>query len=479
MEDERKIHVNPLIKRYASSEMSELFSEQKRFSTWRKCWLALAEAEKELGLDIEQPQLDEMRDNIDNIDYAEAEKKEKELRHDVLAHIHAFGKVCPKAKPIIHLGATSCFVTDNSDQLIFKEGLQSIAKRLANLIDSLSKFADENKDVATLGFTHFQSAQPVTVGKRATLWIQDFVIDLKQIEHFIDNIELRGAKGTTGTQASYLELFDGDQSKVKELDRLVAKKLGMKSALPVTGQTYTRKLDTMMLNALSGIAESAHKFSNDIRLLQHLKEIEEPFAKKQKGSSAMAYKRNPIRTERIASLSRMLILAPQNMAMTQATQWLERSLDDSAIRRIVIPQSFLLADAILNICLNVSEGLVVYKKIIKKHIQEELPFIATENIIMHCVSKGGDRQALHTQIRDHSMEAARRIKEEGLSNDLLERIASDKNIDITKEEIAATLDIKKFIGRAPEQVTEFIESEVTPIRKRYKASLGMKSELKV
>jgi len=457
------MYETPFNTRYSSKEMIELFSPDKKFRTWRALWIALAEAEKELGLDITDEQIEELKRHKDDINYDVAEQKEKEFRHDVMAHVHAYGEQCPKARGIIHLGATSCYVGNNTDIIIMKEALEILKVKILKVIKNLSDFALKYKSLPTLGFTHFQPAQPVTVGKRACLWIQDLLIDLEDLNYVLKNMKLLGSKGTTGTQASFLELFDGDYEKVKKLDMLIAKKMGFDSVYPVSGQTYTRKQDSRILNVLSGIAQSAYKFSNDIRLLQHMKEIEEPFEKKQIGSSAMAYKRNPMRCERISSLARYVIVNVLNPAITASTQWLERTLDDSANRRIVISESFLAVDAILNLYINVTSGLVVYPKVIEKHLMDELPFMATENILMEAVKKGKDRQEIHERIRVHSMEAAKKVKEEGKPNDLIERILNDKAIGIDSEELQALLNPEKFIGCAPEQVDDFINNHVNPL----------------
>ena len=459
----KNTYESPLTSRYASREMQALFSPDKKFRTWRKLWVALAESQMELGLDISQDQVDELKKNQDNINYDIAQAREKEVRHDVMSHVYAYGVQCPKAAGIIHLGATSCFVGDNTDLIIDYEALALIKKRLVKLISILSRFADQYKDLPTLGFTHFQPAQPTTVGKRACLWIQDFIFDLESLEDFLQRRRLRGVKGTTGTQASFLELFDGDYEKVKRLDKMVAKKMGYDDVFAVTGQTYSRKFDSQLINILAGIAQSAAKFSNDIRLLQHLKEIEEPFEKNQIGSSAMAYKRNPMRSERIASLSRYIIADMINPAMTVSGQWFERTLDDSANRRISVPEAFLATDAVLNLCANVSDGLVVYPRVIEQRLMKELPFMATENIIMDAVKKGGDRQELHERIRLHSLAAARIVKEEGGENDLIDRIAGDPSFAISKEEILEVLRPDLYIGCAPMQVREFLENIVKPI----------------
>lgn len=459
----KNTYESPLTSRYASREMQALFSPDKKFRTWRKLWVALAESQMELGLDISKDQVDELKKNQDNINYDIAQAREKEVRHDVMSHVYAYGIQCPKAAGIIHLGATSCFVGDNTDLIIDYEALDLIKKRLVKLISILSRFADQYKDLPTLGFTHFQPAQPTTVGKRACLWIQDFIFDLESLEDFLQRRRLRGVKGTTGTQASFLELFDGDYEKVKLLDKMVAKKMGFDEVFAVTGQTYSRKFDSQLVNILAGIAQSATKFSNDIRLLQHLKEIEEPFEKNQIGSSAMAYKRNPMRSERIASLARYIIADMINPAMTVSGQWFERTLDDSANRRISVPEAFLATDAVLNLCANVSDGLVVYPKVIGQRLMKELPFMATENIMMDAVKKGGNRQELHEKIRLHSLAAARIVKEEGGENDLVDRIAGDPSFGISKEEILEILRPDLYIGCAPMQVREFLENIVKPI----------------
>lgn len=459
----KNTYESPLTSRYASREMQALFSPDKKFKTWRRLWVALAESQMELGLDISKDQVDELKKNQDNINYDIAQAREKEVRHDVMSHVYAYGIQCPKAAGIIHLGATSCFVGDNTDLIIDYEALDLIKKRLVKLISILSRFADQYKDLPTLGFTHFQPAQPTTVGKRACLWIQDFIFDLESLEDFLQRRKLRGVKGTTGTQASFLELFDGDYEKVKLLDKMVAKKMGYEDVFAVTGQTYSRKFDSQLVNILAGIAQSATKFSNDIRLLQHLKEIEEPFEKNQIGSSAMAYKRNPMRSERIASLARYIIADMINPAMTVSGQWFERTLDDSANRRISVPEAFLATDAVLNLCANVSDGLVVYPKVIGQRLMKELPFMATENIMMDAVKKGGNRQELHEKIRLHSLAAARIVKEEGGENDLVDRIAGDPSFGISKEEILEILRPDLYIGCAPMQVREFLENIVKPI----------------
>ncbi len=473
------VYKSPLCSRYASREMQELFSEDTKFKTWRKLWIALAEAEKELGLPITDEQLDELRANVDNINYDVARAKEKEVRHDVMSHVHAYGEQCPKAKGIIHLGATSCYVGDNTDLILANEGLKLIHKKLICVIAALSDFALRYKDLPTLGFTHFQAAQLTTVGKRATLWIQDLLLDLEDLEHQMSKARLLGSKGTTGTQASFLELFEGDMEKVVKADCLIAKKMGYDAVFPVSGQTYSRKVDAQVLAVLSNIAQSAYKFSNDMRLLQHLKEMEEPFGAKQIGSSAMAYKRNPMRSERISSLARYVIVDSLNPAITASTQWFERTLDDSANRRISIPEAFLATDAILSIYLNIAQGFVVYPKVIESHIMSELPFMATENIMMQAVKKGGDRQELHEKIRVHSMEAGRMVKEEGKPNDLLTRIAADPAFGLDLEELLKTLEPAKYIGCAPEQTERFIKEYVAPILEKYQDEVGATSELNV
>lgn len=476
---ETNIYSNPLAERYSSKEMLENFSPDKKFFTWRKLWVALAEAEKELGLNITDEQIEEMKANIYNIDYELAAKKEAEFRHDVMAHVHTFGTQAPKAMPIIHLGATSAYVGDNTDLIQIKDGLDIIKTKLVNVIAEMSKFAMENKDLPTLGFTHFQAAQLTTVGKRATLWLQSLLLDLEELEFREKTLRFRGVKGTTGTQASFQELFNGDFEKVKELDRRITEKMGFDKRFLVTGQTYDRKVDSEVMNLLANIAQSAHKFTNDLRLLQHLKEIEEPFEKSQIGSSAMAYKRNPMRSERISSLAKFVIALQQSTAMTASTQWFERTLDDSANKRLSLPQAFLAVDAILIIWKNVLDGLVVYPKMIEKRIMAELPFMSTEYIIMECVKNGGDRQELHERIRVHSMEAGRNVKVEGKDNDLIERIINDKYFNLDKERLLEILDPKNFIGFAPEQTEEFINIEVKPILEKYSNRLGMKATLKV
>lgn len=458
----RNTYESPLNARYASNEMQELFSPDNKFRTWRKLWIALAEAEKELGLGITDEQINELKKYKDDINYETAERKEKEVRHDVMAHVHAYGEQCPNARAIIHLGATSCYVGDNTDIIIMRDALELIRKKLGAVISKLADFAMEYRSLPTLGFTHYQPAQLVTVGKRASLWIQDLLIDLEDLEYVLFSMKLLGSKGTTGTQASFMSLFDNDGEKVARLDSLIAHKMGFESVYAVSGQTYTRKQDSRVLNILSGIAQSASKFSHDMRLLQSMKEIEEPFEDKQIGSSAMAYKRNPMRAERISSLARYVIVNTLNPAFTAATQWFERTLDDSANKRISIPEAFLAVDAILNIYLNIASGLVVYPKVIEKHILDELPFMATENIMMEAVKKGGDRQELHERIRVHSMEAGKQVKLYGLKNDLAERIASDPIFGLTLEEIVKVMKPSDYIGRCEQQVKEFIDSVVLP-----------------
>ncbi len=476
---ENNVYSNPLVERYGSKEMLENFSPNKKFSTWRKLWIALAESQKELGLNITDEQIEEMKAVVDNIDYELAKEKELEVRHDVMAHVHTFGTQAPKAMPIIHLGATSAYVGDNTDLIQIKDGLNILKAKIVTVMDSTAKFAMEQKDLATLGFTHFQPAQLTTVGKRATLWLQSLLLDLEELEFRIETLRFRGVKGTTGTQASYMELFDGDFSKVKKLDQMVAEKMGFDKRFLVTGQTYDRKVDSEILNLLSNIAQSAHKFTNDLRLLQNLKEIEEPFGKKQIGSSAMAYKRNPMRSERISSLAKFVIAMQQSTAMTASTQWFERTLDDSANKRLSVPQAFLAVDSILVIWENVMNGLVVYPKMIEKHVMAELPFMATEYIIMEGVKNGGDRQELHELIRVHSMEAGKVVKLEGKDNDLIERIIADDNFNIDKKRLLEILDPKNFVGFASEQTVEFVETEIKPIIEKYSDLLGMEADLRV
>ena len=454
---------SPLNSRYASKEMQYIFSPDKKFSTWRKLWIALAESEKELGLDITDKQIAQMKEHIYDINYDVAKEREKLVRHDVMSHVYAYGVQCPDAKPIIHLGATSCYVGDNTDIIIMTEAMQLVKKKLVCLIGELAKFAKEYKDLPTLAFTHFQPAQPTTVGKRASLWLEDLLMDLEDVDYQLSKAKLLGRKGTTGTQASFLELFEGDHEKCKMLDKKIAEKMGYEESFPVSGQTYPRKLDSQMLNTLSLIAQSAYKFSNDIRLLQHLKQIEEPFEKSQIGSSAMAYKRNPMRSERIGSLARYVIVDALNPAITASTQWFERTLDDSANKRISVPEAFLAVDAILSLYINVVDGLVVYDKVINQQFMREIPFMATENIMMDAVKKGGDRQALHEKIRQYSMEAGKRVKEEGLDNDLCERILADPMFMITREEMDAIMKPENFTGRSGQQVEEFIDEYIKPI----------------
>ena len=472
-------YVSPLSERYASKEMQYIFSPDMKFRTWRRLWIALAETEKELGLDITQEQIDEMKAHVDDINYDVAKEREKVVRHDVMSHVYAFGVQCPKAKPIIHLGATSCYVGDNTDIIVMTEALKLVKKKLVNVIAELAKFADEYKALPTLAFTHFQPAQPTTVGKRASLWLQELMLDYEDICYVIDGMKLLGSKGTTGTQASFLELFDGDQETIDKIDPMIAEKMGFKACYPVSGQTYSRKVDTRVINVLAGIAASAHKFSNDIRLLQHLKEIEEPFEKTQIGSSAMAYKRNPMRSERIASLSRYVMVDALNPAITSATQWFERTLDDSANKRLSIPEAFLAIDGILDLYLNVVDGLVVYPKVIEKRLMSELPFMATENIMMDAVKAGGDRQELHEKIRTLSMEAGRNVKVEGKENNLLELIAADPSFNLTLEDLQKTMDPSKYTGRAKEQVEAFLKNVVHPVLDENKDLLGLKAEINV
>ncbi len=472
-------YTSPLSERYASKEMQYIFSQDMKFRTWRRLWIALAETEKELGLNITQEQIDELKAHADDINYDVAKAREKEVRHDVMSHVYAYGVQCPKAKGIIHLGATSCYVGDNTDIIVMTEALKLVQKKLVNVIAELSRFADKYKDQPTLAFTHFQPAQPTTVGKRATLWTQEFMMDLEDLEYVLSTIRLLGSKGTTGTQASFLELFEGDQETIDKIDPMIAAKMGFKECYPVSGQTYSRKVDTRVINVLAGIAASAHKMSNDIRLLQHLKEVEEPFEKSQIGSSAMAYKRNPMRSERIASLSRYVMVDALNPAITSATQWFERTLDDSANKRLSVPEGFLAIDGILDLCLNVVDGLVVYPKVIEKHMMAELPFMATENIMMDAVKAGGDRQELHERIRELSMEAGRNVKVEGKDNNLLELIAADPAFNLTLEELQKTMDPKKYVGRAKEQTEAFIAKVVNPVLDSHKEMLGMTAEINV
>ena len=470
---------SPLSERYASKEMQYIFSQDMKFRTWRKLWIALAETERELGLNITQEQIDEMKAHADDINYDVAKERERQVRHDVMSHVYAFGVQCPKAKGIIHLGATSCYVGDNTDIIVMTEALKLVRKKLVNVIAELSKFAAQYKDQPTLAFTHFQPAQPTTVGKRATLWTQEFLMDLEDLEYVLSTMKLLGSKGTTGTQASFLELFDGDQETIDKIDPMIAEKMGFRSCYPVSGQTYSRKVDTRVLNILAGIAASAHKMSNDIRLLQHLKEVEEPFEKSQIGSSAMAYKRNPMRSERIASLSRYVMIDALNPAITSATQWFERTLDDSANKRLSVPEGFLAIDGILDLCLNVVDGLVVYPKVIEKRLMSELPFMATENIMMDAVKAGGDRQELHERIRELSMEAGKNVKVEGKDNNLLELIAADPAFNLTLEDLQKSMDPSRYTGRAKEQTEAFIANVVQPVLDAHKDLLGVKVEINV
>ena len=477
MANNKSFYTSPLVERNASVEMSELFGPDKKFSTWRKLWLELAKAEKALGLDIKQTQIDEMAKHLDDIDYKKAADYEKKIRHDVMAHIHTFADAAPKAAPIIHLGATSCDIGDNADLIIMREALDLIAQKVAVVIDLLAKFAKKQKDLPTLGFTHYQPAQLTTVGKRATLWCYEFVMDLQEIEHNLENLPFRGVKGTTGTQASFLELFEGSHTKVKKLDSAVTKAFGFKKACAVTGQTYQRKIDTMAINALALVAQSAHKLCNDLRLLANLKEVEEPFGKDQVGSSAMAYKRNPMKAERVTALSRFVLSLASSPAMTASEQWFERTLDDSANRRIVIPEAFLAVDGILEILTNILDGLVVYPKVIAARVNSELPFMATENILMAAVKAGGNRQQIHEEIRVHSQEAAAQVKQLGKPNDLIERLKA--NPAFSNVDFKSVMNPKAYIGRAPQQVDEFITENVTPIRKKYRKQLNRKVELNV
>ncbi|MCI8516501.1 MAG: adenylosuccinate lyase [Hungatella sp.] len=470
---------SPLSQRYASREMQYIFSPDKKFRTWRKLWIALAETEKELGLNITQEQIDELKAHAEDINYEVAQEREKEVRHDVMSHVYAYGQQCPKAKGIIHLGATSCYVGDNTDIIIMTEALGLVRKKLVNVMAELAKFAGSYKDQPTLAFTHFQPAQPTTVGKRATLWLHDLYLDLEDLDHVLSSMKLLGSKGTTGTQASFLELFDGDHAKCRRADELIAEKMGFSSCYPVSGQTYSRKIDTRVVGVLAGIAQSAHKFSNDVRLLQHLKEVEEPFEKNQIGSSAMAYKRNPMRSERIASLANYVMADVMNPMLVSSTQWFERTLDDSANKRLSVPEGFLAVDGILDLYLNVVDGLVVYPKVIEKHFMAELPFMATENIMMDAVKAGGDRQELHEKIRRLSMEAGRNVKEKGLDNNLLELIAADPAFGLTMEELLKTMEPKLYVGRAPQQVEEFLEEVIEPLLKENQDILGMKAEILV
>jgi adenylosuccinate lyase len=472
-------YTSPLSERYPSKEMQYLFSPEKKFRTWRKLWIALAESERELGLDITEEQILQLKENAENINYDTARERERIVRHDVMAHVYAYGQQCPDAKGIIHLGATSCYVGDNTDLIIMTEALRLLRSKLINVVAKLKDFALKHKDLPTLGFTHFQPAQPTSVGKRGTLWIHDLLLDLEDLDHTLESMKLLGSKGTTGTQASFLELFDGDYEKVKQLDQLIADKMGYDSCYPVSGQTYSRKIDSRVMNVLSGIAQSAHKFSNDMRLLQHLKEIEEPFEKEQIGSSAMAYKRNPMRSERIAALANYVIADALNPAITASTQWFERTLDDSANKRISIPEAFLAVDGILEIYLNIAEGIVVYPKVIRSRLMSELPFMATENIMMQAVKNGGDRQELHERIRVHSMEAGKLVKEEGLPNDLLRRISDDPAFNLSADQLEALMDPALYIGCASLQTEEFIRDMVDPVLAANKHLLGMKGDVHV
>ena len=472
-------YISPLSERYASREMQHIFSEDFKFTTWRRLWIALAETERELGLNITQEQIDEMKAHVSDINYDVARAREKVVRHDVMSHVYAYGVQCPKAKGIIHLGATSCYVGDNTDIIIMSEALKLIRKKLVNVIDVLAKFAEKEKNQPCLAFTHFQPAQPTTLGKRATLWLNEFVMDLGDLEYVQGTLKLLGSKGTTGTQASFLELFNGDQEKVDRIDPMIAEKMGFRECYPVSGQTYSRKVDTRVLNVLAGIAASAHKFSNDVRLLQHLKEVEEPFEKNQIGSSAMAYKRNPMRSERIASLSRYVMIDALNPAMTSSEQWFERTLDDSANKRLSVAEGFLAVDGILDLVLNVADGLVVYPKVIEKHLMAELPFMATENIMMDAVKAGGDRQELHERIRELSMEAGKTVKEQGRENDLLDRIAADPSFNLSIGDLRKSMDPKKYIGRAPRQVEKYLKEVIDPLLRERRDLLGVRATISV
>jgi adenylosuccinate lyase len=478
-------YTSPLSERYASKEMQYIFSQDMKFTTWRKLWIALAETEMELGLSengkpvITQEQIDELKAHVNDINYDVAVEREKLVRHDVMSHVYAYGQQCPKAAGIIHLGATSCYVGDNTDIIVMNEALKLVHKKLVSVIAELANFANKYKDQPTLAFTHFQPAQPTTVGKRATLWLQEFMMDLEDLEYVQSTLKLLGSKGTTGTQASFLELFNGDHETIDKIDPMIAEKMGFKACYPVSGQTYSRKVDTRVLNVLAGIAASAHKMSNDIRLLQHLKEVEEPFEKNQIGSSAMAYKRNPMRSERIASLSRYVMVDALNPAITSATQWFERTLDDSANKRLSVPEGFLAIDGILDLCLNVVDGLVVYPKVIYKHFMAEIPFMATENIMMDAVKEGGNRQELHEKIRQLSMEAGKTVKEEGKENNLVDLIAADPAFGLTKEQIEANLKPELYVGRAPRQVEVFLRDVVNPVLDANKSELGVKAEINV
>ena len=472
-------YISPLSTRYASREMQYIFSQDFKFRTWRRLWIALAESERELGLDITEEQIAEMKAHKDDINYADAEAREREVRHDVMSHVYAYGLQCPKAKGIIHLGATSCYVGDNTDIITMREALKLVRTKLLNVISELSSFALKHKDLPTLAFTHFQPAQPTTVGKRATLWINDLMMDLEDLDYVMNSLKLLGSKGTTGTQASFLELFNGDHEKCRKLDRLIAEKMDFTACYPVSGQTYSRKVDFRVLSILAGIAQSAHKFTNDIRMLQHMKEVEEPFEKHQIGSSAMAYKRNPMRSERIASLSDYVMTDLMNPMLVSSTQWFERTLDDSANKRLSVPEGFLAVDGILDLYLNVVDGLVVYPKVIRRHLMAELPFMATENIMMDAVKAGGDRQEIHEKIRELSMQAGKRVKEEGLDNNLLELIAADPSFHLKLEDLEKSMKPERYVGRAPQQVEEYITETVKPLLDRYQDVLGMKAEIKV
>ena len=475
----RDRYETPLGQRYASKEMQYIFSQDKKFKTWRKLWIALAETEKELGLNITDEQIEELKAHADEINYEDAQAREKIVRHDVMSHVYAYGLQCPSAKGIIHLGATSCYVGDNTDIIIMTEGLQLVREKLINVLAELAKFADQYKELPTLAFTHFQPAQPTTVGKRATLWMNELMLDLEDLDYVISTMKLLGCKGTTGTQASFMELFNGDQDKIRQIDKKIAEKMGFKDCVPVSGQTYSRKVDTRVLNVLAGIAASAHKFSNDIRLLQHLKEIEEPFEKTQIGSSAMAYKRNPMRSERMASLADFVIADALNPAIVSSTQWFERTLDDSANKRMSVPEAFLAVDGILDLFLNIVDGLVVYDKVIRRHLMAELPFMATENIMMDEVKAGGDRQELHERIRELSMKAGARVKQEGLDNNLLELIAEDDMFHQSLEELQAHMDPAKYIGRSKDQVVEYLNEVIKPVLEANKDILGITAEINV
>ena len=473
------VYENPLCTRYAGEEMKKIFSADNKFSTWRKLWVALAESEKELGLDITDSQIAQMKEHIYDIDYDRAAEYESRFRHDVMAHVHTYGEACPLAKPVIHLGATSCYVGDNTDMILMKEAMLRIKTLLVSTIAVIGDFAEKYKDVPTLAFTHFQAAQPTTMGKRACLWAQDLIMDLEHLDFVLDSLKLLGCKGTTGTGASFLELFEGDGEKVKKLEKLIAKKMGFEACVSVSGQTYSRKTDYFVMSVLSGIAQSASKFANDIRLLSHLKEFDEPFESGQIGSSAMAYKRNPMRSERICALARYVMTDSLNPAITAATQWLERSLDDSANKRISIPEGFLATDGILNLYMNIISGGTIYPYVTRKHLNEELPFMATENIIMYCTRKGGDRQELHEAVREISVEVTKRIKLEGCDNDLLERILNDKRFDLTEHELNKIMDINNFVGLAPQQAEEFIENNIKPVLKKNSDFLGAEAQINV